>query len=141
MESNLILRHYLVAFSGLACGIASVLYGGFGVRFIDKMLHLIIYISISFECYYLQKLDWNSHKFRIIFMIGLVVIYSILINLWLSFFCFVQILFFLLLANKYNNLISPNIFIDSPLGFAIKTLPKWLIFLNTSYFIPLLLIN
>ena len=86
MESGIVLRHYLVAFSALICGIASILCGGFGNRILDKILHLIIYVGISYENYYLQSLDFKKHRFRVTIMSILLVAYSILINVWLSVF-------------------------------------------------------
>lgn len=138
MESGIVLRHYWVAFWALTCGIASILCGGFGVRLLDKFLHLIIFIGISLESYYLQSLDMKEHKFRIILVSILLVVYSILINFWLSVFCLGQLLMFLYFSKRINSSI-PDIYKESPLYFGFKTLPFWLLIFNISYAIPLFL--
>ena len=138
MESGIVLRHYLVAFSALICGIASILCGGFGNRILDKILHLIIYVGISYESYYLQSLDIKKHRFRITIMSILLLVYSVLINVWLSVFCFVLLLIFLFISKKINYS-NPNIFKDSPLIFGFKSLPYWLLILHVSYVFPLFL--
>lgn len=140
MEAGVIVKHYLVAFSSLFCGIVSILLGGFGVPLLDKVLHLLIFITISLESYYLLSLDEKKHIFRVFIMILFLVIYSSLIYPMLFIFCLTQLILFLFLSRKINKE-SPDIAIDSPLVFGFKTLPIWLLALDLSYCFPVFLLN
>jgi len=139
MEYHIIHKQFFIAFTGLSCGILSILFGGFGNILWDKILHLIVFIAVSFINFYLIMYDKKQNLTRIIVLTVFIIIYSVLINLLLIFWSALILVIFLLFP-KNKSISIPDLWTDSPLIFGIKNVPAWKIFILLLYSIPLFLL-
>ncbi|MBP8959261.1 MAG: hypothetical protein KBG40_02420 [Bacteroidales bacterium] len=140
MEDQILNNQFYIVIVALSCGIISILTGGFGNIFMDKICYFIIASGVILISYYLIGIDRNKYRLKIISLTAFLLIYSVIINFLLIPFLIVVFLV-VLLYPKNNYKSAPDITIDSPLKFSFRNLPIWKIILIFLYIIPLFMLE
>ncbi len=124
MQENVISKQFYVAFLGLTLGILSLISGGFGIIFLDKLLHLLIFMTVIFINFYMFNISKKRYLRKCVVLIFFISIYSILINPYLLISGLIIQTLILLVPDSIV-IPVPTIYEDSPLIYGIRKIVLW----------------